>query len=55
MRTLVMPVFQDLTLREIGVSRCNQFNKYLTKQSDSRAKQTLGVGSAGLRATPRGS
>ncbi|MDO9488341.1 MAG: tyrosine-type recombinase/integrase, partial [Sphingomonadaceae bacterium] len=39
MRTLVMPVFKDLTLREIGVARCDHFLKQLAKQSYNRAKQ----------------
>ena len=39
MRTLVMPVFKDLTLREIGVARCDNFLKQLAKQSYNRAKQ----------------
>lgn len=38
MRTLVLPSFEDLTLREIGVARCDQFLKVLAKQSYSRAK-----------------
>lgn len=39
MRTLVMPAFKDLTLREIGVARCDHFLKQLAKQSYNRAKQ----------------
>ena len=39
MRTLVMPTFKDLTLREIGVARCDHFLKHLAKQSYNRAKQ----------------
>jgi integrase len=39
MRTLVLPVFKDLTLREIGVARCDHFLKQLAKQSYNRAKQ----------------
>ncbi len=39
MRTLVMPAFKDLTLREIGVARCDHFLKHLAKQSYNRAKQ----------------
>ena len=31
MRTLVLPVFEHLTLREIGVARCDQFIKELAK------------------------
>jgi integrase len=39
MRTLVSPAFDSLTLREIGVARCDQFIKQLAKLSYSRAKQ----------------
>lgn len=39
MQTLVMPVFGNLTLREIGVARCDHFLKQLAKQSYNRAKQ----------------
>lgn len=39
MRTLVMPAFEHLTLREIGVARCDQFLKQLARQSYNRAKQ----------------
>lgn len=39
MRTLVIPAFGQLTLREIGVARCDHFLKQLAKQSYSRAKQ----------------
>ncbi|MFJ2553105.1 tyrosine-type recombinase/integrase [Microbacterium sp. NPDC087591] len=39
MQTLVMPAFRNLTLREIGVARCDHFLKQLTKQSYNRAKQ----------------
>lgn len=39
MRTLVVPAFRNLTLREIGVARCDHFLKQLAKQSYSRAKQ----------------
>ena len=38
MRTLVLPAFKDLTLREIGVARCDYFLKNLAKLSYSRAK-----------------
>ncbi|SEE94768.1 tyrosine-type recombinase/integrase [Jiangella alba] len=38
MRTLVLPAFAELTLREIGVARCDRFIKQLAKQSYSRAK-----------------
>lgn len=39
MRTLVMPAFRHLTLREIGVARCDHFLKQLAKRSYNRAKQ----------------
>lgn len=39
MRTLVLPVFRSLTLREIGVARCDHFIKQLAKLSHSGAKQ----------------
>lgn len=39
MCTLVLPVFESLTLREIGVARCDHFLKQLSKQSYNRAKQ----------------
>ncbi|WP_354023185.1 tyrosine-type recombinase/integrase [Conyzicola nivalis] len=39
MRTLVSPVFDSLTLREIGVARCDRFIKELAKRSYNRAKQ----------------
>lgn len=39
MRTLVTPVFRGLTLREIGVARCDNFVRQLAGQSYSRAKQ----------------
>lgn len=39
MRTLVMPFFKDVTLREIGVARCDYFLKQLAKQSYNRARQ----------------
>lgn len=39
MRTLVLPAFGNLTLREIGVARCDHFLKQLAKQSYNRAKQ----------------
>ncbi|MCW1250420.1 hypothetical protein ODZ83_09560 [Acaricomes phytoseiuli] len=38
MRTLVLPAFKDLALREIGVARCDHFLKHLAKRSYSRAK-----------------
>ena len=39
MRTLVLLDFKGLTLREIGVARCDHFLKHLEKQSYNRAKQ----------------
>jgi len=36
---LVLPVFENLTLREIGVARCDQFIKQLAKKSYNRARQ----------------
>lgn len=39
MRTLVSPAFDHLTLREIGVARCDKFIKQLAKLSYNRAKQ----------------
>jgi integrase len=40
MRTLVMPVFRELTLREIGVARCDHFLKQQAQRSYNRAKQS---------------
>jgi len=40
MRTLVMPVFRELTLREIGVARCDHFLKQQANRSYNRAKQS---------------
>lgn len=39
MRNLVLPAFEHLTLREIGVARCDHFLKSLAKKSHSRAVQ----------------
>lgn len=39
MRGLVLPAFKHLTLREIGVARCDRFLKQLARESHSRAKQ----------------
>jgi hypothetical protein len=39
MRTLVSPAFDRLTLREIGVARCDRFIKELARRSYNRAKQ----------------
>lgn len=38
MRSLVLPAFKELTLRAIGVARCDYFLKHLAKRSYSRAK-----------------
>lgn len=43
MQTLVMPAFRNLTLREIGVARCDHFLKQLAKQSYNRAKQAVAL------------
>ncbi|MFB6608704.1 tyrosine-type recombinase/integrase [Agromyces sp. NPDC056379] len=40
MRTLVLPVFEHLTLREIGVARCDRFIKEQARTSYNRAKQS---------------
>ena len=39
MRTLVLPAIGNLTLREVGVARCDQLLKQLNRRSYSRAKQ----------------
>jgi integrase len=39
MRQLVLPAFEHLTLREIGVARCDNFIKQLAKKSYNRARQ----------------
>ena len=39
MRQLVLPAFENLTLREIGVARCDMFIKQLGKKSYNRARQ----------------
>ena len=39
MKTLVLPAFANLALREIGVARCDQFLKQLAKRSYNSAKQ----------------
>lgn len=39
MRGLVMPAFEHLTLREVGVARCDRFLKQLARDSHSKAKQ----------------
>ena len=43
MRTLVLPDFRHLTLREIGVVRCDGFIQKMAKVSFSRAKQSRTV------------
>lgn len=40
MRTLVLPAFEHLTLREIGVARCDRFIKEQARLSYNRAKQS---------------
>lgn len=39
MQTLVLPTFENLALREIGVARCDHLLKQLASQSYNRAKQ----------------
>jgi len=39
MRTLVLPAFKDLTLREIGVARCDHFLKRMARESYNKARQ----------------
>jgi integrase len=39
LRQLVLPAFEHLTLREIGVARCDVFIKRLAKKSYNRARQ----------------
>jgi len=43
MRTLVLPAFENLTQREIGVARYDHFIRQFTKQSYNRAKQSCVV------------
>jgi integrase len=43
MRQLVLPAFGNLTLREIGVARCDNFIKQLAKKSYNRARQAKAV------------
>jgi integrase len=43
MRQLVLPAFGELTLREIGVARCDQFIKALAKVSHNKARQAKSV------------
>ncbi|MDR1152382.1 MAG: site-specific integrase [Bifidobacteriaceae bacterium] len=43
MLNLVVPVFGQLTLREIGVARCDRFIKSLAKKSYSQARQAKNV------------
>jgi hypothetical protein len=42
-RCLVMPAFENLTMREIGVARCDHFVKRMAKMSYSRSKQARTV------------
>lgn len=53
MRTLVSPAFDSLTLREIGVARCDKFIKQLSKISYTRAKQARVVLQLALELTVR--
>lgn len=39
MQKLVIPAFGELTLREVGVARCDNFLKHLAKQIYNRARQ----------------
>lgn len=39
MRTLVLPAFAELSLREIGVARCDSFLKHLARRSYNWARQ----------------
>lgn len=39
MQKLAIPAFGELTLREVGVARCDNFLKHLAKQSYNRARQ----------------
>ncbi|WP_313815557.1 hypothetical protein [Citricoccus sp.] len=39
MRALVLPLVEDVTLREIAVARCDYFLKHPAKQSYNRARQ----------------
>ncbi|MDR2973501.1 MAG: site-specific integrase, partial [Propionibacteriaceae bacterium] len=43
MRQLVLPAFGNLTLREIGVARCDLFIKQLAKKSYNRARQAKAI------------
>lgn len=43
MRNLVLPAFKDLTLREIGVARCDRFLKQLARDSYNKARQARAV------------
>lgn len=40
MRNLVLPAFAELSLREIGVARCDLFLKHMARKSYSRARQS---------------
>jgi hypothetical protein len=43
LRRVVLPVFGDLALREIGAARCDRFMRTLAKKSYSRARQARNV------------
>jgi integrase len=43
MRRLVLPAFEHLTLREIGVARCDTLIKGLARESHSKARQAKNV------------
>jgi len=43
MRQLVLPAFEHLSLREIGVARCDMFIKGLAKKSYNRARQAKAI------------
>jgi hypothetical protein len=43
LRKVVLPVFGDLALTEIGVARCDRFVKGLARKSYSRARQARTV------------
>ncbi|CAN5712753.1 hypothetical protein BH24ACT15_BH24ACT15_33350 [soil metagenome] len=40
MRNLVLPAFAELSLREIGVARCDSFLKHMARKSYNRARQS---------------
>ncbi|MDR2373175.1 MAG: hypothetical protein LBD77_03560, partial [Bifidobacteriaceae bacterium] len=43
MRQLVLPAFGELTRREIGLARCDQFIKALAKVSHNKVRQAKSV------------